>query len=99
MPSSTALRIRFDGDWTPVEQRVLECAIADAEGLQEPAMTEPPTVMPWLCYCKRLDGLTVYLAHRTGWPRVLYAYGPHTLGLRILLFSQEAQRSVGGYIA
>ena len=99
MPPSPTLRVRFDGDWTPAEQHVLTCAIADAEGLREPAATEPPAVEPWLCYCKRLNGFTVYMAHRAGWQRVLYAYGPHALGLRILFFSEEAQHGVGGYTA
>ena len=99
MPPSPTLRIRFDGDWTEAEQHVLTCAIADAEGLQSPAATEPPAATPWLCYCKRLDGLTVYLAHRAGWQRVLHAYGPHALGLRILFFSEEARHGIGGYTA
>ncbi len=97
--SSIALRIHFDGDWTQAEQHVLACAIADVEGLQAPTATESPAVTSWLCYCKRLDGLTVYLAHRAGWQRMLHAYGPHALGLRILLFSQQAQDGVGGYTA
>ena len=99
VPASTPHPIRFDGDWTPAEQRLLEGAIADAERFQEPVVTEPRTVTPWLCYCKRLDGLTRYLAHRAGWPCALHAYGPHALGLQILLFSQEAQHGVGGYSA
>ena len=43
--------------------------------------------------------MTVYMAHRAGWRRVLYAYGPQTLGLRILLFSREARDGIGGFTA
>ena len=101
MLSSFAHSIRFDGDWTSTERRLVENAIADVEGLGEPASNASghgPN-RSWVCYCKRLNGMTVYMAHRAGWQRVLYAYGPQALGLRILLFSQEAQRGIGGFTA
>ena len=99
MPASVAHSIRFDGDWTPTEQRLVERAIADAEGLDD--LTEPPhrAARTWLCYCKRLSGMTVYMAHRAGWRRVLYDYGPQALSLRILFFSREARDGVGGFTA
>ena len=101
MPLAFTHSIRFDGDWTPTERRLVESAIADAEGLDVPVSMEPHGTLnrSWLCYCKRLSGLTVYMAHRAGWRRVLYAYGPQTLGLRILLFSREARDGVGGFTA
>ena len=77
-------RIDFDGDWTPDEQRLLTHAIEDAEALEGRR-----TAGPWTCYCKRLDGLTVYVAHRSGWPRVLHAYGATELSFKILFFGQE----------
>ena len=98
MPASSAQNIRFDGDWTPTERRLVESAIADAEGLGASNRAEPSggPSRSWLCYCKRLDRMTVYMAHRAGWRRVLCASAPHALGLRIILFSQEARGDGGG---
>lgn len=100
-PAPSTPSIRFDGDWTPTARHLVENAIADAEGLHGPASTTPDhgPGRSWLCYCKRLSGMTVYMAHRAGWQRVLYAYGPQALGLRILLFSQEAYDGAGGFTA
>ena len=99
MSFSAVIRIRFDGDWTKAEERILESAIADAELLQCTAATRPLATGSWLCYCKRLGDATVYMAHRAGWQRVLHAYAAPALGLRIILFSEEARRGIGGYTA
>ena len=78
-------RIFFDGDWTKVEQRVLERAILDAEALQGGDLAARLCDQLWFCYCKRLDGMAVYVAHRVGWMKVLHAYGVAALSLKILL--------------
>ncbi len=87
MLGSVKQRIIFDGDWTPVEQGVLERAIADAESLH--GSDVPDRDRLWFCYCKRLDGTAVYMAHRVGWMRVLHAYGAVELGLKIRQFDEE----------
>ncbi len=71
------------------EQRVLEGAIADAEKRYAATPTAWPVGKPWICYCKRLSDMVVYMAHRLGWTRVLYAYEPIALGLDIVMFGQD----------
>ena len=74
--------IRFEGDWTDEEKRILTDAIADAENLEASSLGHAR--IPWLCFCKRLSGIAVYLAHRAGWDEVMHAYGATELGLKIL---------------
>ncbi len=83
------LQIHFDGDWTPDEKHVLVRAIEDAEALRRPAPSKRRAGGPWICYCKRLRGTSVYMAHRSGWSLVLHAYGASALGTKILLFGQQ----------
>ena len=86
--------VNFEGDWTQTEQQVLNGAIADVEKLAEPIPQQRRPATPWLCYCKRLDGVSVYMAYRTGTNNVLYAYGAVELGLEILTFSAEDGKKV-----
>lgn len=82
VPDPTALHIHFEGAWTEAEKRLLRCAIMDVE--ERALAATAPAARSWLCYCKRLDGLTACMAHRAGWERVLCAYGAAELGLQIL---------------
>ena len=84
--------IFFDGDWTQVEQRILERAIADADASCGSDLPDRDRL--WFCYCKRLGDAAVYMAHRVGWMRVLHAYGAAELGLKILLFNEEPPDSI-----
>ena len=86
--------VDFEGDWTHTEQQVLSGAIADVEKLAESMPQQRQPAKPWLCYCKRLDGVSVYMAHRTGTNNVLYAYGAVELGLEILAFGTEQEKKV-----
>ena len=89
MPGFVTYRIFFDGDWTKIEQRAVERAIADAEALRGHDLVARLADQLWFCYCKRLDTMAVYVAHRVGWMKVLHAYRVSDLGLKILLFDQE----------
>ena len=89
MSDSVAYRIHFDGEWTPSARRILERAIADAEALHRSERGEGGPALRWFCYCKRLGGMTVYIAHRVGWMTVLHAYEATELGEKILLFEEE----------
>ena len=86
--------VNFEGDWTQTEQQVLNGAIADVEKLAEPMPLQRRPAKPWLCYCKRLDGVSVYMAHRPGTNNVLYAYGAVELGLEILAFGTDEEKKV-----
>jgi len=85
---SVAHRIHFDGAWTLSARRILERAIADAE-VYRSERGEGRPALQWFCYCKRLGGMTVYIAHRVGWMTVLHAYGATELGEKILLFENQ----------
>ena len=81
--------VEFEGEWIPREQQMLLGAIADVEQL----VNLPPHVKslgkPWLCHCIRLDGVSLYMAHRAGSNQVLCTYGVVQLGLDILEFGVE----------
>lgn len=81
--------IHFDGDWTETEQRLLERAISDVEKRYTPTNPKPRLGKPWICYCRRLREMTIYMAHRAGWMRVLHAYSALELGLEIICLGQE----------
>ncbi len=89
MPGSVAHRIHFDGEWTTPARRILERAIATAEALHRSERGQRRPASQWFCYCKRLGGTTVYIAHRIGWRTVLHAYGATKLGEKILLFEDQ----------
>ena len=97
VPGRAAPHIEFEGDWTDTERQLLRSAIADAEYLQAPSHTAIP--LPWLCYCKRLSGLSVYIVHRSGWLNVLHAYRATELGLKILLFGGRPPNGSRGFTA
>ena len=84
VPGSATHRISFDGDWTEIEQRTVERAIAAAEMGRGCDLMARLTGWLWFCYCKRLDDRAVYVAHRAGWSEVLYAFGAAELGAKIL---------------
>ena len=95
----TAPDIRFEGDWTEAEKRILQGAIMDAQGLNHPVAAPGYVPGPWLCYCKRLSGMTAYMAHRAGWTHVLHAYGAAELGLKILFVDATPPKGSGGFTA
>ena len=95
----TAPYIRFEGDWTGAEKRILQGAISDAEGLDHPFTAPGRAPRPWLCYCKRLSGMTAYIAHRAGWTHVLHAYGAAELGLKILFVGGQPPNGSRGFTA
>ena len=97
MPDPTALHIHFEGAWTEAEKRLLRCAITDVEALR--LASAAPAARSWLCYCKRLAGMTAYMAHRAGWDRVLCAYGAAELGLKILDVGGQPPNGPGGFTA
>ena len=89
MPGSVTHRIHFDGEGTPSARRTLERAIAHAEALRPSERGKERLVAQWFCYCKRLGGMTVYMAHRVGWMVVLHAFEAAELGEKILLFEDK----------
>ena len=99
MPDPAALHIHFEGAWTEAEKRILRSAITDAEELPLPSTAWAAGSRSWLCYCKRLDGMTAYMAHRAGWDRVLCAYGAAELGLKILDVGGQPPNGPGGFTA
>ena len=98
MSDETAPLIRFEGDWTEPEKRILRGAIADVEGLPLPTTAQATTDRSWMCYCKRLAGMTAYVAHRAGWDRVLSAAGAAELGLKILDVGARPPNGPGGFL-
>ena len=95
----TAPYIRFEGDWIEAEKRILQGAISDAEGLDLPVTAREYVPGPWMCYCKRLAGMTAYIAHRSGWTHVLHAYGAAELGLKILFVGGRPPKGSRGFTA
>ncbi len=96
MPGSVAHRIHFDGEWTTSARRILERAIDDAEALHRSERGEGRPALQWFCYCKRLGGMTVYIAHRVGWMTVLHVYEATELGEKILLFEDQPPDAAQG---
>ena len=94
MPDPTALPIHFEGAWTEAEKRLLRSAITDVE--ERELASAIPAPRSWLCYCKRLAGMTAYMAHRAGWDRVLCAYDAAELGLKILDVGGRPPNGSGG---
>ena len=85
MPGSLTHRICFDGEWTEIDQRTVERAIAEAEVVQGRNLTDLLIDRLWVCYCKRLDEGAVFAVHRVGWTHVLYACAAAELGVKIRL--------------
>ena len=86
--------ISFEGDWTDRERRILVGAIADLEYREAPAQKYVP--LPWSCICKRLSGISVYVAHRARSMHVLHAYGAIELGLKIVCVGATPPNGPGG---
>ena len=81
--------VEFEGEWTPREQLVLLGAVADVEKLVD-WMPETGCIgKPWLCNRVRLQGLSLFMAHRVGASKVLCAYSAVELSLEILEFGAE----------
>ena len=70
-----APHIRFEDDgWAEADKRILRGAIMDFEVLDlSPTARDHPS-RSWMCYSKRLSGMTAYMAHCGGWDYVLFAY-------------------------
>ena len=98
-PDPEAPQICFEGDWTTTERRILTGAIADTERLYASTTALDLAPRPWLCYCKRLSGVAVYVAHRAGWGRILHAYAAIDLGLKILFIGDQSPDGQGGFSA
>ena len=99
MSDPTAPHIHFEGAWTEAEKRLLRSAITDVEGLELSSTVWAARPRSWLCYCKRLAGMTAYMAHRAGWDRVLCAYDAAELGLKILDVGGQPPNGPGGFTA
>ncbi len=69
---------------TNSEERLLRGAITDVEGLNPPSTALATALRSWLCYRKRLFGMTAYMTHRAGWDHVGSAYSAAELGLKIV---------------